>query len=173
MITCPPDFEKWPLDRRIKWVEEDHRRTGKNYPDGFTRWALTQRNAWFEAEYKRIAARASEPRDGEPYDLPGDAFIRLCFPASEPPARPHEASPPGSPDDEAALRSVEGIINFAVNAEPSERERAFLWAARKLRARVDGGSITRELAHDLLGEAARRAGLPSSTINSVFERGQL
>lgn len=62
-------------------------------------------------------------------------------------------------DPERSRRSLEGVVNKVLTAEPDKRERLLRWAARKIYAQVTEGQLTAESAAGLVVGSAIEVGL--------------
>jgi Bifunctional DNA primase/polymerase, N-terminal len=69
-----------------------------------------------------------------------------------------------------SFNSVLGIAGAVANALPEKRDNLTKWGARRMAALVAAGNIRRDLAHQVLFEAAMRTGLSGEDACAIIEK---
>jgi hypothetical protein len=75
------------------------------------------------------------------------------------------------PSDERpfTINTVLGLARAVATAAPEKRVALTTWASRRMAGNVLAGNISRNLAHQVLFEAAMRNGLPALDAGSIIE----
>ena len=67
------------------------------------------------------------------------------------------------------FNSVLGLVGAVANAVPEKRDALTRWGARRMAELVRAGNINRDLAHQVLFQAAMRNGTPAIEAGSIIE----